>query len=51
MAHQIRMAQMRKALHIKRTIGLKAAIGYMRNRAWSPEAAVWVLLYSKGGMA
>lgn len=49
MAHQIRMAQIRRALHIKKTLGLRAAAGYMRNRAWSVEAAQWVLLYSNGG--
>jgi hypothetical protein len=36
--------ELSKAVHIKRTLGIRAAAGYMRNRGWSCEAAVWVLL-------
>lgn len=34
-----------KAIHIKRTLGIRAAAGYMRNRGYSCEAALWVLVY------
>lgn len=34
-----------RALEIKRTLGLKRAAGYLRNRGISAEAAVYFLLY------
>lgn len=32
------------ALQIKKSLGLKRAAGYLRNRGYSVEAAVWILL-------
>ena len=34
-----------RALEIKRTLGLKRAAGYLRNRGISAEAAVYFLVY------
>ncbi len=36
--------QLQKAKHIARTLGMKCAAAYMRNRGWSLEAACWTLL-------
>jgi hypothetical protein len=33
-----------RARMIHKTLGLKRAAGYMRNKGYSPEVAVWVLL-------
>lgn len=32
------------ALRIMKSLGIKAAAGYLRNRKYSVEAAIWVLL-------
>lgn len=32
-----------RARHLKRTLGVKAAASYLRNRGWSVEAAVAIL--------
>lgn len=40
------MKEMRRATNIKQTLGLKAAIGYLKRRGWSAEATVWILLYN-----
>lgn len=39
-----KQAQLIKAKFIQRTLGNRVAAGYMRNRGWSVEAAIWVLL-------
>lgn len=35
--------QVATAKHIKRTLGIKAAAGYLRNRKWSIESALFIL--------
>jgi hypothetical protein len=35
--------EMNNAKHYARTVGHRAAAGYLRNRGWSLEAAVWIL--------
>ena len=39
-----RLMQLTTALRIKKNLGLRSAIGFMRIRRWSPEATVWWLL-------
>ena len=36
--------QIIKAKFLARTLGAKVAAGYLRNRNWSVEAAVWIIL-------
>ena len=33
-----------KAKEIGKTLGIRRAAGYLRNRGWSLEGALWVLL-------
>lgn len=40
----IKQKEIIRAKMIARTLGTKYAAGYMRNRGWSVEAAIWVLL-------
>lgn len=43
MIHSIRA--IRRAVHIKRTLGMRAAAGYLRNRGYSLAVAMNVLVY------
>lgn len=38
------VADFRKARNIKKTLGMRAAAGFMRNRGYSVEACVFILL-------
>lgn len=38
------MKELDKARSIAKTLGVRAAAGYLRNRNWSIEAALWILL-------
>jgi hypothetical protein len=38
--------ELSRAGHIHRTLGIRAAAGYMYRRGWSLDAALWVLLRS-----
>lgn len=37
------LKELKKALQIKRNLGVRSAAGYMRNRNWTLEAALWHL--------
>lgn len=39
-----KLAQIKKAKSLKNQLGLRSAAGYLRNRGWSVEAAVFILL-------
>lgn len=39
-----KLAQIKKAKSLKNQLGIKSATGYLRNRGWSVEAAVFILL-------
>lgn len=39
-----KIAQIKKARSLKGQLGIKSAAGYLRNRGWSVEAAVFILL-------
>lgn len=41
-----RAGQLRRALNIKQTLGLRSAAKYMYNRGWSIDSALWVLVRS-----
>jgi hypothetical protein len=36
--------EIQKARNIRKSLGLKVAAKYLKNRGWSVEAAVWILL-------
>lgn len=40
----VRMHQLDRAAHIKKTLGVKVAARYMAKRNWSLEASLWWLL-------
>lgn len=37
-------SQVQQALLIKKTLGLKSAAGYLRDRGWTVTGAVWLLV-------
>lgn len=39
-----KLLQIKKARSLKNNLGIKSAAGYLRNRGWSVEAAVFILL-------
>jgi hypothetical protein len=39
-----RVAQLLKAPKLRRSLGTRCAAGYLRNRGWSLETALYVLL-------
>ena len=41
--YEKKQTELVKAKQIKKTLGIRVAAGYMRNRGWSVEAAVCVL--------
>lgn len=41
---RMKPGQLKRARHIKRTLGARYAAGYLRKRGWSLEGALWVLL-------
>lgn len=38
------LKEIKKARNIQKTLGIPAAAGYLRNRQWSIEAAIYILL-------
>lgn len=36
-----------KALHIQKTLGTRAAAGYLRNQGYPIECALWALAYNR----
>ena len=41
----LKLNQIRKARAIRKSLGIRAAAGFMRNRGWTVEATVWVLCH------
>ena len=42
--HMNKQAALARATHIKRTLGFRAALGFMRKQGFSYEAVLWHLL-------
>jgi hypothetical protein len=40
----MKVQELIKAPHLRRTLGIRCAAGYLRNRGWSIETALYVLL-------
>lgn len=39
-----KIEQIKKAKNLKKTLGTRAAAGYLRNRGWSLEAALFIIV-------
>lgn len=39
----VKQAQIIKAQKLIKQLGVRAAAGYLRNRGWSVEAALWII--------
>lgn len=45
---QMKSTQLTRALFIKRTLGVRTAAGYLRNRGWSLDGALYALTALRG---